>query len=62
MKFSDSYMTAEEFCMNVINVARECGYSLDGRHHPEDLAHNLNTVMIAYAAGYTEGVRRMVQR
>lgn len=55
-------MTAEEFCMNVINVARECGYSLDGRHHPEDLAHNLNTVMIAYAAGYTEGVRRMVQR
>lgn len=52
-------MDALEFCQRVIEVAKDCGYPVDAQH-PEDLASNLTPVMQAYAAGYSDAMRRWV--
>lgn len=58
------YMTAEEFVRGVLDVAYDCGYGWmnEGKHHPEDIAVNLGPVMVAYAAGMSEAIRRQAKR
>lgn len=52
-----SYPTPAEFFERVCDVARQCGYAVDGPQHPEDIVANLVPVMEAFAAGWGDGFR-----
>lgn len=57
------YMTAEEFMQAVLDVAADCGYGWlkEGKLHPEDMAVQLGPLMTAYAAGFTDAIRRQAR-